>query len=263
MPHLPALPIPPPRKKRKVKPETAGKPASEVRKTKVKRILKPQATKNRMAKYLTVTDIEMQEGNAPIWALNGSSQSEVGQAGEVHVGIPKVNGSSKIDALHLPQTFLPICLTEQIPRSQLIASSEFRGAVNSRLLILITAEYAEEILQSEGVEDEKERLFQLRRQVRDATAARSITQSGADIVNTAELEDATQKIEGSTDTEDTGLSTGFEMFANNLVTQPDVQIMNAIRGRGRMNRREINHLQKLLHDKPKTLEFLARTLNKA
>ena len=214
-----------------------------------------------MSKYLTISDLEEQEGNQPIWALNGSSQSEVGQAGDVHVGIPKINGSGKIDSLYLPQTFLPINITEQIPRAQLMASSEFRTAVNSRLLILITREYADELMQIDGVEDEKERLMQLRRQVREATAARSITQSGADIVNTAEIDDGGTKVEAGGGDEN-GLSIGFEMFANNLQNQPDVQVMNAIRGRGRMNRREINHLMKLLHDKPKTIELLSRTLNK-
>lgn len=213
-----------------------------------------------MSKYLTISDLEQQEGNHPIWSLNGSSQSEIGQAGDVHVGIPKINGSGKLDSLYLPQTFLPLNITEQIPRAQLMASSEFRTAVNSRLLILITPEYAEELLQSDGVEDEKERLLQLRRQVREATAARSITQSGADIVNTAEIDDGSR--EEASNTDDKGLSIGFEMFANNLQNQPDVQAMNAIRGRGRMSRREINHLMKLLHDKPKTIELLTRTLNK-
>lgn len=214
-----------------------------------------------MKKYLTVTEVENLPG-AAIWALNGSAQSEVGQAGDVHVGIPKVNGSAKIDALYLPQTFLPFCLTEQIPRAQLLASSEFRSAVNSNLLVLITQEYAEYLLSREGVEEEKERLLQLKRQVREATAARSITASGADVVNTAEL-NSKEEDEQAAEEKATGVSPSFSMFAQTLVSKNDIEVCNSIRGRGRINRKEANYLLKLLSDKPKTVEMLNKTLAKA
>lgn len=212
-----------------------------------------------MKKYLTVTDLESQDPRSPIWALNGSFESEVGQAGDVHVGIPKINGSSKIDALYLPQTFLPHCLTEQIPGQQLLASSEFRNAVNSKLLILITPEYASSILNEEGVEEERERLAQLKRVVREATAARSITQSGAEIVNTTELNENREEERQRPANE---LDPGFIMFANTLKEKADVEIINALRGRGKITRQEIKHLLATLSDKPKTTVFLKAKIAK-
>ena len=210
-----------------------------------------------MKKYLTVSELEAQEGSPAIWALNGSAGSEVGQAGDVHVGIPKINGT-KVDALYLPQTFLPFCLTEQIPRNQLLASSEFRNSVNTNLLVLITEEYAQTILQEDGVEEERDRLMQLKRQVREATAARSITQSGAEIVNTAELEDNTEtKVTSARGDE---LDPGFVMFADNLTMKTDVEAANAIRSRGRKTVSEVKYLLKVLHDKPKTKALLESAL---
>jgi hypothetical protein len=212
-----------------------------------------------MQKYLSVSEVEAQ-GNVPIWALNGSSQSEVGQAGDVHVGIPKINGGSKIDALYLPVTFLPQCITDQIPRAQLLASSEFRNAVNSKLLILITKEYADKLMSGPGVKDEIERLAQLKRLVREATSARSISQSGAEIVNTSEMADKDTNRAGAT--AEGEFEASFIMFANNLTQKADVEVMNALRSRARFSRSEARHLVKLLADKPKTVAFLKAKLEK-
>lgn len=214
-----------------------------------------------MQKYLSVSEIEAQEGNLPIWALNGSSQSEVGQAGDVHVGIPKINGGSKIDALYLPTTFLPQCITDQIPRAQLLASSEFRNAVNTKLLILVTKEYAEKLLSGPGVKDEMERLSQLKRLVREATSARSISQSGAEIVNTSEMSDK-EKTGNQGATSEDGFNAAFVMYANSLTQKADIEVMNSLRSRARFSRAEARHLVKLLADKPKTVAFLKAKLEK-
>ena len=211
-----------------------------------------------MKKYLTVTEIEAQSHQEPIWALNGSAHSEIGQAGDVHVGIPKVNGGTKIDALYLPLSWLPVCLTDQIPRAQLLASSEFRNSVNTKLLMPITTEYANQINQQEGASEERDRLVQRRREVREATAARSITQSGAEIVNTTEISDRGEEVESKV----AEIDPGFIMFANTLRDKPDIEVINALRGRGKINRREIKHLVKLLADKAKTVAFLQAKLGK-
>ncbi len=209
-----------------------------------------------MKKFLTVSELETQPLNAPIWALNGSAESEVGQAGDVHVGIPKLQGS-KVDPLYLPQTFLPQCLTDQIPRPQLLASSEFRNAINNRLIKLITPEFANAVLSEDGVDSERQRLDDLKRNVREATAARSITQPGAEIFNTAELSNRSADDEQPKATE---LSSAFTMFATSLTLKSDQDAVNLIRGRGKISRREVNHLLKTLTDKPKTRAMLKAKL---
>lgn len=207
-----------------------------------------------MKKYLTVSEIEQGEVNTPIWAINGSAQSEVGMAGEVHVGIPKLSGA-KIDPMTLPQTWLAQCLTDQIPRAQLLASSEFRNAVNSGLVVLVTPAYAETINTQEGAAEEQEALTQRKRQIKEATAARSITQSGTEILNSAEI------IDGKTQEEKAAeLSDAFLTFAVSLTTKADIEIINALRSRAKMTRREVKHLITALVDKPKTVQFLKEKL---
>jgi hypothetical protein len=204
-------------------------------------------------KYQTISELEQGDHKQPIWALNGSAGSEVGQPGEVHVGIPKVNGSGKIDDLYLPQTWLPINLTDMIPRAQLLAASEFRNAVNNQLITLITKEFAQEILVQDGVEEERDRLTSLRRAVREATASRTIQQSGTDVINTSDMNDAISEQPKEDPNE---IAPGFLMFADTLESKSDIEVLNLIRGRGKLLRKELNHLVKKVHDKPKTLAFL-------
>lgn len=207
------------------------------------------------SKYQTISELEQGDPKDPIWALNGSGESELAQPGDVHVGIPKINGS-KIDNLHLAQTWLPICLTDQIPRAQLLAASEFRNAVNNKLLILVTPEFAKEVLNQDGADEEVERLQEMKRHVREATAHRSIADSGAEVISTQEISDPKETVAS------TELDPGFIMFTNNLETKSDIEALNLIRGRGKFSGRELKHLLKELHDKPKVKEFIKSKLSK-
>ena len=205
-----------------------------------------------MKKFLTITEIEQGDPKDPIWAINGSAQSDIGVAGEVHVGVPKINGT-KVDNLTLPQTWLAQCITEVIPKPQLLSSSEFRNAINSGLVILVTPAYAEMINNQEGAAEERAALNDRKRQIRDATAARSITQSGAEIVNSAEI---TDRNDAASEVKASALSDAFMTFVTSLTPKSDIEVMNALRSRARMARREVKYLIKNLADKPKTVQFL-------
>ena len=203
-------------------------------------------------KYVSISFLEQQASqNAPIWALNGAASSEVAQPGEIHVGIPKINGGSKIDDLYLPQTWLPVCLTDQIPRVQLLAASEFRNAVNNSLIRLISESFAEELLAQDGVAEERARLAQLRQAVRDATGSRSIQSSGAEIISTNDIgnKDAER-------TDPTELNSAFMLFVNATALKNDIETLNLIRSRGKFSSRELTHMIKAFTDKPKTVGFL-------
>lgn len=204
-----------------------------------------------MKKHVTITELESGNQADPIWAINNSANSDVGQPGDVHCGIPKINGT-KLDALYVPQSWLPVCLTDQIPRAQLLASSEFRNLVNSELVTLITKDYAAQISAQDGAVEEKERLNEMKRAVRAATQARTISGSGAEIISTQEMNsDEDEAPKGPKE-----LDQAFIMFANNLTLKSDIEALNLIRGRGKFSGLEIKNLIKTLSDKPKVVAFL-------
>ncbi len=205
---------------------------------------------SKVTKYVSISTLEQGDPRAPIWALNGAADSDIGQPGEVHVGIPKINGT-KVDDLYLPQTWLPINLTDQIPRAQLLAASEFRNSVTNKLIVLITNQYAEAIMAQDGATEERARLDQMRRAVRDALGARSIQQSGAEISTPdgAPLDQPAAPAKKE-------LSATFVMFANNLENKPDVEALNAIRSRGKFSNKELSYMAKKLVGKTKVLAFI-------
>jgi hypothetical protein len=208
-----------------------------------------------MKKETSISEIEQADLREPIWALNGSAQSEVNQAGAVYIAIPKLNGNGA-DNLVLPQTWLPICITEAIPKAQLLACTELRTAVNNRLLVLITKEYAQELLQQKGVEEERQRLIDLKRHIREATAARSITESGADITLVG---DDVKKPDPVVATQE-ALSTGFVMYANSIEPMEDIATLNSLRNRGRFSKAELLHLQDAVRNKEASLDFIKSTI---
>jgi hypothetical protein len=205
-------------------------------------------------KYLSISDLEMADPREPIWALNSSADSDVGQPGNVHVGIPKANGT-KVDPLYLPQTWLPHCLTDQIPRQQLLAASEFRNAVNNQLITLISKEHAQQILQQDGANDERERLAAFKRHIKEATQMRSIADSGAEVISTSQIEESK-----ATGTDPNELDPSFVMFANSLTLKSDTEALNLIRSRGRFKSREFRSLLATLKDKPKVVSFIKEKL---
>jgi len=208
---------------------------------------------------ITIASLEEGDHTKAIWALNGSANSAARQAGEVHIGIPKRNGT-KVDDLFLPMTWLPIRITDQIPRAQLLESSEFRNAVNNGLLTLISDEKARAIMSEDGAADERERLSERAKQIRDATAARTIKDSGAEVVSVQELADASRNQDQAEERDPNALDAGFVMFVNAVKDLPDVDALNRIRGRQNFTRPEIQHMVKELKGKEKVVAFLKKAL---
>lgn len=210
-------------------------------------------------KYLSVRDIDAIP-TGPIWVLNTAPESELQVAGDVHLGIPKLNGS-KIDPLFIPQTWLPIDITEFVPRAQLLESAEFRNAVAKQLITIITPEFAQEILQQEGASEERDRLAARRRAIRDVGAARSLTKGKGEVTmvggDDADEDDTPQE---AAPKKKKKFATGFLAFAESLISKPDMAVMNAIRSRRVSARAELLRLKTLLKDKPKTLSMLNASL---
>jgi hypothetical protein len=208
---------------------------------------------------ISIASLEQGSDKDPIWVLNASANSAARQAGEVHIGIPKKNGT-KVDDLYLPMTWLPIRITDQIPRAQLMESSEFRNAVNNGLMQLISSDKAMAILAEDGAQEERERLSERARQIRDATAARTIKDSGAEVVSVQELADANRTQMGDEERDPNALDPSFIMFVNAIKDTADTEALNRIRGRGTFTRPEIAHMVKELKGKEKVVAFLKKAL---
>lgn len=208
-------------------------------------------------KKITIAQVETEATNLPIWALNGSA--EVREIADVLIGIPKLNGS-KVDTLRVPATWLPVCLTEQIPRAQLLASAEFRQSVSSGILILIDPAYAQEVLEQDGAVEEQARLRETEQRVRDALSARGLHTDNVSLISGAELASTTpnsgQEIAANE------LDPAFVIFFESLAEKTDMDTMNAIRTRARFRRQEIRYMANHLIEKPKSQTLVRSLLDK-
>lgn len=190
-------------------------------------------------KYLTIAEIEEAPSSEPIWALNGTGN--VRTAGDLLVSVPKISGT-KVDALKVPATWLATCLTEQIPRMQLLASSEFRQAVTRKLILLISKEDAATINQGFGAEEELQRLSEDEKRVQAALAGIGVHSDTPDLVTEANTMDP-----------------GFVIFFDTLKEKSDVEAYNAVRTRQRISRQEAQYLALHLVSKPNTVDYVRKT----
>ena len=104
-------------------------------------------------KYTTLEELEMSEKGS-VWVLNNTRDN---LEGKVICSIPKKNGNGA-DIIRVPRSFIPFDLTQQVGRSQLLESAEFRKTVNTKLIKLITPEYAAVLLGTDEAKEEQQRL---------------------------------------------------------------------------------------------------------
>lgn len=108
---------------------------------------------SKQAQVIKLRDLEANDSNS-VFVLNNTKGSTRGQ---VIFGVPKATGVG-LDTVVIPATFIPVELTEQVSKHQLMASSEFRNALSKGLIVAIKDEWAIEYLQSQDALDEIERL---------------------------------------------------------------------------------------------------------
>lgn len=108
---------------------------------------------SRGRKYTTIEELE-QHDKGPVWVLNNTRDA---LEGKVVVSIAKRNGNG-YDRIRVARSFIPFDLTQQVPRTQLLESADFRHSINTRLLKLITSEYAAVLLSTEEAKEEIARI---------------------------------------------------------------------------------------------------------
>ncbi len=101
-------------------------------------------------KFLTLEELE-DTAKGPVWILNNTSGKD---GARILINIPKMNGNGN-DLVKISKTFIPMNIANQVPKSQLLASSEFRKCVNNKEISLITTEYASVLLDTEEAKEEQ------------------------------------------------------------------------------------------------------------
>lgn len=199
--------------------------------------------------YLSLYEVAKQESFAPIWALNNAFKSHIAAEGDLIICIPRVNGAA-VDVLRLERTWLPIDVTAQVPRAQILQSTEFRKAVQEKLVVLVSDEYAQKLLKSEGADEEKLRLDSKREYIKSATGVQPLSE----VSSSADDEE---------DNPDDDRNARFEDWLRVIPSRDDTQILAELKTRTitrKQAKKILQVLDSVKHIRSKNL--LARSLER-
>ena len=119
-----------------------------------------------MGQYLQLNDLLSQEASAPVWAINNSSAVVEG-GGDVNIQVV-VNGATQ--RIVIPRTWIPINLTETVPRKYLLDAMNFASAIASRMILVVSQEHADALRRDADYMSEYERVTGYLRTQRTAIA---------------------------------------------------------------------------------------------
>lgn len=172
-----------------------------------------------------ISDLEKTKGG-PVWAINktrGASRSLL------VLSVPKPQGGS--DSVKIPVTYLPVDLTGQVPKGQLMASSDFRRAVTSGYLELIDEASANKILEGPGAAEELRRLRE---------EDNSLTADSARLTAGTEAEEAVSAT----------MSPRVQQFLANLEEATNAtSVLNTLRAMGELEEAEYAEIRKVAESK--------------
>ncbi len=100
-----------------------------------------QIVSSTVEKYTTLEQLE-KEDRGPVYVINNLKGAYKGM---VIIPIARRNGNGQ-DVLRIPPTFIPVDLTLQVAKAQLLESTEFRRTVGKKLVLLMNPEYARRLL---------------------------------------------------------------------------------------------------------------------
>lgn len=197
---------------------------------------------------LTLDDLLQQGPHDPVWCINNTPQTMSARAGDLVIMVPKIHGNGTPDKVLIPRTWLPYNLIRQVPRAQLLQSTEFLRALNEGLIIAVSSDYARYLESKEGAAEEHERLKQYQDRIRNA-------------VSHAFTEDESSKKENDAD-EEQGFDPVFIMHVNQWNTMQDIEVLNILRA-SKYTRKQYQYILKSLTNHPRTAAAIQKALAKS
>lgn len=181
-------------------------------------------------KPMSIRDIEESPNKGSVYVLNSTKGKD---RGDVVFTVPKASGNGGFDAVIVPATFIPMDITEQVARRQLIQSTDFRKAIARKMLTLVRDDEAEELLAEEGVDEEVERLNNLREAI--TTSVTKAVVEGAEVVDPA-FDKGAKLVEASA-------APGVMQLMWELESQGDeTAILNSLRSQGELERQDYEYI---------------------
>ena len=161
---------------------------------------------------------EMVRSRRPVFVLN-TSLFDSGTRGTIIINF--IDGSRKRH-FEVPDTFIPLCITDSIPEDILLSSPDFKDLLRKRIISLVDSDQAEEFLKSDEAKEEYDAIVLSQhsaaaRGVSLETATKKSFSSAAAL--TADIEEAvtsesiSPRVRAKVDELDAGVTTAKQFLA--------------------------------------------------
>lgn len=168
-------------------------------------------------KTVTINDLE-ESDRGPVWVVNITSGKLRAQ---LVIGI--LDSSGKPSQVIVPQTWIPINLTEQAPRKLIVESTRFRNSIVKQHIKLISQEEADYLMTQKGAKEEFET-------VRQFSLDRPYEMKGRQGLEAS--------VESSDGFDSVSLSAPVEQLIATMQNNSEESVMNTLRNMGTLRRDE-------------------------
>lgn len=161
---------------------------------------------------------EMVRSRRPVFVLN-TSLFESGTRGTIIINF--IDGSRKRH-FEVPDTFIPLCITDSIPEDILLSSPDFKDLLRKRIISLVDSDQAEDFLKTEEAKEEYDAIVLSQhsaaaRGVSLETATKKTFSSAAaltaDIEETVTSEAISPRVRAKVDELEAGVTTAKQFLA--------------------------------------------------
>ncbi len=219
-------------------------------------------------KEITVRELEMMDDNS-VYVINIAPRAA---RGEILFSVPRPNGVGE-DMVKIPKTWIPVDLTDQVEKKNLLASSRFRTNLNKKLLMLVHPDYARRVLETDRALVEKERIDNLK-SVASALAKGSPTteQNEEDDeyetpttrrrrANVDTLHENNEPSTSPAHSSTAGQDARFDILVRELAKKRSQDVViNALASEGELTRKELRKVLGTFGHMPKVVKWAERKL---
>lgn len=216
-------------------------------------------------KTLSISDIRKFDSTKSVWVINTTSSSpsmrrnknpETGKWKQERADVVLTINSTihgERETVVVPQSFLPVDLTEYVSIRDILECRAFLRSVREGLLTIIDDESADELFNTEGASEERARLQEKQQRLREIGAAKGITNT--EVVNVsnptdneykkAEVKAVTELPEIEEDQFDATFVANVLLWAQ----MDDLSALNGMKAAGRFSRKELKYILSKLNPK--------------
>lgn len=215
-------------------------------------------------KSVSLNELREYPASRSVWVLNTTTSSptmqrnidpETGkwkqERADVVIQVNSAVGDER-ETVVIPQSFLPVDVTEYASLRDLLESGSFRKALREGLITVIDEDSADELFNAPGADVERKRLREQEIKIRNLSAARAITKT--EVINVSNPSENGNHVPYSEvrpvheipHTEEDDFDPSFVANVMRWSQMDSISVLNEMRVSGKFSRRELSYVMSKL-----------------